>query len=380
MDRLMGTKVRINQKRVWEEFEQLVSIDSVSFKERQMADALILKLRELGFQAEEDTAGDRIGGNAGNIYGFLKGTIPGKPILLSAHMDTVTPGVGKQAVLHADGTITSAKDTVLGSDDVNGIVGILEGIRSVQEAGIAHRDIEVVFPVAEEVYSDGSKVMDYSRIKAKDAYILDMSGMPGSAAIQAPTILSFTATIRGKAAHAGFCPDQGIHAIRIMSEAVSKIEQGYLGDDTTLNIGTIRGGEATNIVPETCVCRGEVRSYNHERALSCAEEVRRIFEKTAKTNGAELKMEVQVKVHAYKTDENSTVVKRFLDVCGNLGVESHITRTFGGSDNNDFALHGIQGIVLSCGMNNVHSVEEYTSLEELELCAKMIAGLITSQI
>lgn len=155
----MGTKVKINQKRIWEEFRQLVSIDSVSFKERQMADALTAKMNELGFQAEEDDIGARIGGNAGNIYGFLKGTIPGEPILLSAHMDTVTPGVGKQAVLHEDGKITSAKDTVLGADDVNGIVGILEGIRSVREAGIAHRDIEVVFPVAEEVYSKGSEIM-----------------------------------------------------------------------------------------------------------------------------------------------------------------------------------------------------------------------------
>lgn len=376
----MGIKVKINQERIWEEFRQLVSIDSVSFHEREMADALLLKLRELGFEAGEDEVGERIGGNAGNIYGFLKGTIPGEPILLSAHMDTVTPGVGKQAILHEDGTITSAKDTVLGADDVNGIIGILEGIRCVREAGLAHRDIEVVFPVAEEVYSKGSELMDYSKIRSKDAYILDMSGMPGSAAIQAPTILSFTAAVHGKASHAGFCPDQGIHAISIMSEAVSKIQQGYLEDDTTLNIGTIQGGEATNIVPEFCTCRGEVRSYDHERALSCADEVKQIFEETIQGTGAGLSFEIQVNVHAYKTDRESTVVRRFEEVCHRLNLEGRITSTFGGSDNNDFALHGIQGIVLSCGMNSVHSVQEYTSLRELELCAEMIAEIITSEI
>lgn len=376
----MEWNIKVNKQRIWEEFRQLVAIDSTSFKERKMADALLSKLREIGFQAEEDNAGSRIGGNAGNIYGFLKGTLPGEPVILSAHMDTVTPGEGKQAVLHDDGTITSAKDTVLGSDDVNGIVGILEGIRSVREAGAAHRDIEVIFPVAEEVYSEGSKVMDYSKIKGRDAYILDMSGAPGSAAIQAPTILSFTAEVRGKASHAGFCPDQGIHAISIMSEAVSRIKQGYIEDDTTLNIGLIQGGEATNIVPEYCMCRGEVRSYVHENALSCVEEVRKIFEEVIEGTGAELKMDVRVNVHAYKTDEHSSVVRRFEQVCGTLGVECRITKTFGGSDNNDFALHGIRGIVLSCGMNSVHSVEEYTSMGELELCAEMIAGIITSEI
>jgi tripeptide aminopeptidase len=365
------------KNRIWEEFRDLVAIDSISFGEREMADVLTKKLTKLGFEVSEDTVGAQYGGNAGNLYGFLKGDLKGEPLLLSAHMDTVTPGIGKKAILHEDGTITSTKDTVLGGDDLTGIVGILEGIRMVQEAGKPHRNVEILFPIAEELYCKGTNVMDYSLIQAKEAYVLDMSGTPGTAALQAPTILSFMVTVRGKAAHAGFCPEQGVHAIGLMCEAVSKVKQGRLDEETTLNIGTISGGEATNIVPEQCSCKGEIRSYDHEKALESVEEIRKVFEQVLEGTGAEFTIDTEVNVHAYKTGKDSRVVKRFEQACENLGLKSHFTSTFGGSDNNNFVLHGIEGIVLSCGMNQVHSVEEYTTIKDLELCAKMVAELIT---
>lgn len=42
---------------------------------------------------------------------------------------------------------------VLGADDVCGIVEILEAVRIIQEQGVEHRSIEVLFTVAEEVYA-----------------------------------------------------------------------------------------------------------------------------------------------------------------------------------------------------------------------------------
>jgi tripeptide aminopeptidase len=331
---------------------------------------------KIGFEVSEDESGIRCGGNAGNLYGFLEGTLPGKPILLSAHMDTVPPGEGKQAVLHNDGTITSAENTVLGGDDLAGIVGILEGIRGVREAGIPHRSIEILFPVAEELYCKGTSVMDYGNIQAEDAYVLDMSGIPGTAALQAPTILSFTVTVYGKAAHAGFCPEDGIHAIRLMCEAISQIRQGHIDDDTTLNIGTIQGGEATNIVPASCICKGEIRSYDHDKALKLVEEVRTVLEQVTSGTEASFDLDMQVHIQAYQISRTASVVTRFETACEQLNIACHLTKTFGGSDNNNFALHGINGVVLSCGMNQVHSVKEYTSMQDLELCAKMVAQLI----
>ena len=87
--------IRANEQRIKELFTELVSIDSISFSERNMADRLNEILRETGFEVMEDCAGELYGGNAGNVYGFLKGTVPGPATLFVAHMDTVQPGISK---------------------------------------------------------------------------------------------------------------------------------------------------------------------------------------------------------------------------------------------------------------------------------------------
>lgn len=380
----------INEKRLCREFAELTSIDAPSFGERKMADRVKEKLSLLGFQVYEDQAGEHYGSDTGNVYGFLKGTVPGDPILLSAHLDTVPPAVGKRAVFHGDGRITSAGDTVLGSDDIAGIVEILEGIRHLQEEGLPCRDVEVLFPIAEEVYIKGTEVFDFSLIQAKEAYVLDLSGAPGAAAVKAPSLISFRITVQGKASHAGFAPEEGIHAVQVMSRAISRFPLGYVDEerDTTLNVGVIQGGNAANIVPDICVCEGEIRSLSHEKALKQVELLKEIFQQESKhadvagqygmlkDKRAEVSVEAKVDLTAYETDVNDPVVKRFKKACAHLELPGALVTTFGGSDNNNFARHGIHGIVLSCGMNEVHSVREYTTVQELKTGAELVAELL----
>ncbi len=67
-------------------------------------------LKKLGIEVYEDDAGIEYNGNCGNLYGILSGELPGEPILLSAHMDTVEPGRGKKAIFHEDGRITTSSN------------------------------------------------------------------------------------------------------------------------------------------------------------------------------------------------------------------------------------------------------------------------------
>ncbi|MDO5389583.1 MAG: M20/M25/M40 family metallo-hydrolase [Eubacteriales bacterium] len=372
----MGNLRNIDEESIKKEFSELAAIDSVSFSERQLADCLTEKLRILGFAVTEDEAGKNYGGNAGNLYGFLKGTLPGAPVLLSAHMDTVQPGIGKKAVFTEDGRITSQGDTVLGADDLAGIVEILEAVRFLQRNQIPHRDVEVLFPIGEEVYVKGTNVFAFEKIRAKEAYVLDMSGKVGRAAIQAPSIVSFEAKIQGRAAHAGFEPQRGIHAISVMSKAIAEFLQGRRDGDLTFNIGTISGGEAVNIVPEICRCTGEIRGYDHRAVMACVEQTRENFMKHAHKAEAHCTFDYSINAVAYQIDKNASVVKRFEQSCKALGIKPELITTFGGSDNNNFVLHGIQGIVLSCGMFQVHSTKEYALVEELKKGAALVAELM----
>ncbi len=369
----------VNQDRMVEEFCSLVAIDSVPFQERQMADRLKETLLSLGFTVTEDEAGECYRGNSGNIYGFLQGSLPGEPLLFSAHMDTVEPGKDKKAVIHNDGRITSDGTTVLGADDLSGVVSILEAIRSIREQGLPHRSIEVLFSIAEEYYLKGCKVFDFRKIKAKEAYVLDLDGTIGTAALKAPTVIGFSAKFIGKASHAGFAPERGINAIAVAAEAISLIEQGRIDPQMTVNIGLIEGGKARNIVSAECVLKGEVRCLDHQRALERINEIKQTMTKVAASKGARLEFSISFGCIAYEVDKKHPVVKRFQSACRELGLPVKLIETFGGSDNNVFLRNGITGIVMACSMHQVHSCGEYTDIKELVQCSELVLKLMTEK-
>lgn len=354
------------------EFLELIKIDAPSWEEQEIAGVLLQKLKELGLEAQQD--------EAGNIYGYLPGNLSLPPILLSAHMDTVEPAKEKKAITEPDGTIRSAGESVLGADCVAGLVEILQGISLVQKSGLPHRPVEIIFSVAEETYCEGLERFDFSQVKAKESYVLDLTGKIGTAARRAPTLVSFCATIQGRAAHAGMEPEKGINAIAIMAGLLAKIPQGHLDEETTCNVGIIEGGRMINIVPESCTIRGEVRGYNHEKVMAITRDIERLAQETATAAGAGAEFSHKVHIRSYETPADSGAAKRFLYACQKLGLKGDLTETFGGSDQNPLSQHGLQGLVLSNGMYKMHTTEEYTTIEDLWQGSRLVAALILSEV
>ena len=373
----------INEKRLLDTFRQLVSIDSESFHEGAMRDELTERLTALGLTVTEDGAAEALrsfGAEAGNLHAVLAGTRPGAPLLFSAHMDTVSPGKGKRAVLHPDGSIRSDGRTVLGADDAAGLACLLEALAIIQERRLPHPELELLLTAAEEPYGKGSALIDYSAVRAESAYVLDLTGPVGTAAIQAPSILSVEITVSGRAAHAGFAPESGVNALSIAAAALSRLETGRVSADTTVNFGTIRGGAGRNIVPETVRIQGEIRSLRHEEALRQGRRMEAVFQDAAEALGGRAAVKITEEIRAFRVDEEEAVVRRFQAALKALDLgPARLITTFGGSDNNNFARHGIRGIVLACAMNDVHSVHESSSVEELKKAAALTLRLMTME-
>lgn len=437
------TNRKPNLARLLAAFNRLISFDSPSFGEREICDFLKSRLSALGAEvhesapvqsprgrspqkeqhakAHENTPEQKTGNSlekdiltesipekdntqeksCGNLYGYLPGTPDLPPLLLSAHMDTVEPSHGKQMVTDAEGRITSAGSTVLGADDCAGLASILEALTVIFENQIPHRPVEILFTAAEEPYCAGAGQFDFSKLQSKEAYVFDLTGPVGGAAYQAPTIVSFTIRFCGRSAHAGFEPENGIHAIKAAALAVTRIPCGHVGsvlrenssggnitlqssagtekaDSSTINIGTISGGTADNIVPDTCTVSGEIRSYSDAEAQGWLREITAVAEQCAKSMGASAEVQHTTHFHAYCTDLSHPVVRRFESACEQLKLPLNLCRTFGGSDNNHLAYHGITGLVVATAMNNCHSCEEYTTIDELERAANLALALILS--
>ena len=375
--------------RLINDFFTLATINAVSRNERAIADTVTTKLRSLGFIVTEDNAGEQIGGTAGNIYAILPATnSAASPILFSAHLDTVQPGIGKQPKLdETQKNIISSGSTILGADDVCGIVEILEGVRlalsaeksSVDDTQNGHGDIEILFTVSEENYGLGARHFDYTKLKSRDVYVLDMSGAVGKAANAAPSIISFSAVINGRSSHAGFRPEGGINAVAAAAEAISQLRQGRISETATFNIGTISGGTADNIVPAECRITGECRSLIHEEAAATVNHAEEVLRSAAAKIGATMSFDSEIKIQAYRTPTDSAVCQDFISACKSLGLDGTIVPTLGGSDNNVFVRCGLSGIVLSCGMFNTHSTDEYARIDDIAAGAELVAALIAAR-
>lgn len=356
-------------------FAKLVSIDSPSLKEREMADHLKKLFGEIGVNLEEDNSQEVTGSNAGNLFGRLEGAAGSEPVLFGVHMDTVEPAKGKTAVFHQDGTVTSDGTTVLGADDLAGVTAIYEAVRHLKEQKVPHRTIEILITTGEELYCKGANAFDYSKVRAKEAYALDLSGKIGAAAYAAPTLISFSATVQGKAAHAGFYPEKGINSIQAAAKAIARLSQGRIDENTTANIGVFSGGTGTNIVPENCTVGGEIRSLNHEKAMKILNEYHNIFQEEAARNEAVLRWEEKLNIIAYETSLSGKTAENYRKAVEKAGLTAEFEKTFGGSDNNVFAQHGIEGLVIATSMNQVHSCREYCSIPEIRQVSEILVNL-----
>ncbi|MEK7879291.1 MAG: M20/M25/M40 family metallo-hydrolase, partial [candidate division NC10 bacterium] len=167
----------INRERLVSEFLELVRISSLSKKEGAIARRLCQTLEAMGAQVEVDDAGQKVGGETGNVIARFPGTIPSAPpLLLSAHMDTVVPGENVKPIIEGDVVRTDGA-TVLGGDDKSGIVAILEAVRVLRERQIPHGDLELVFTICEELGLLGAKHLDVSRLRARTGLVLDSDGV-----------------------------------------------------------------------------------------------------------------------------------------------------------------------------------------------------------
>ena len=385
-------RAMIHTDRMIREFSHLVSLDSESYEERPVKEYVSARLKELGLEVREDMAAEKLRPlaaaagrdaalSAGNLYAWLPAYPEAnqvlEPLLFSAHMDTVSPGKGKRAVMQEDGRITSEGTTVLGADDLAAVSEYLEMLTVIREQNLAHPPLEFVFSVAEEPYCRGAAAADSSMLKAKQGYVFDMSSPVGMAATAAPIILSFGITVKGRASHAGFSPESGIHAIRIAALAISRMHMGHEDPETTVNIGVIKGGVQRNVVPEEVTAGAEIRSLDNEKAYHVWEEVQRLFREAAAEVSAEAEVDFTCEemFPAYRIPLSSPVVRRFEQAAERLGITTKFMETYGGSDANVFNGWGIEMLVVSSAMEKCHSCREETSVQAMTRAAELALEL-----
>ncbi|MGE5301951.1 MAG: M20/M25/M40 family metallo-hydrolase [Alphaproteobacteria bacterium] len=374
----------INQERLKDLLIELIKIDSLSRKEYKIAMRLKREMEELGATVTVDDAGKKVGGNVGNLIAHFRGSVPtAKPLLLSAHMDTVAPGEGVTPVLDGD-ILRSDGSTVLGGDDKTGVAIICEALRVIRENKLPCADTDVVFTICEEAGLVGAKCLDVSQLRARMGLVLDSDSV-GFLFTKAPAANRMEFRVHGLEAHAGVCPERGINAIQVAAEGLARMKLGRVDRETTANIGVIEGGMAVNIVPNMVVLKGEARSHNREQLdrqtqhmLQCLEEAtaRHSVESDGKRYQAKLEAKIERDYDRMDVPDGAPIVQLVRAAARNLNCDLATAATGGGCDANVFNQKGLQVANLATGMREIHTVSEWLDLKDLYLCASMVLEIV----
>lgn len=401
----------MNPDRVLESFLEMVAIESPSWHEAPMAAYCAERLAEMGFAVSFDVSAAETGSDTGNLIARLPGTVPGH-IAFSAHMDTVKPCAGIQAVIeqrHICDDVTcrmaevvcSVGDTILSADDKAGIAAIFEGVRATVESDAPRPDITVLLTTCEEQSLLGSSALAPGALAwpadlpaasrgtaaepllaaagGEDAvplFVLDADGAPGTIIMGAPYHWTLRARIKGRAAHAGVEPEAGVSAIQIAAAAVAAMPLGRIDECTTANVGRIEGGVAVNIVPAACELEGECRSLYEGRVLAQRDAMTAALQQAAAQLGGTAEVAWELDYPAVVHEPDDAIVAHLEAAARAAGLTPRHAISGGGADANVLAAKGADAITLGIGMTNFHSVDEYIEVADLRSMARYVEAII----
>jgi tripeptide aminopeptidase len=365
-----------DSQRLLDTFLTLIRFNTPSRSEKAAMDWVESYLTQIGFIVTFDDAGEKLGGNVGNLIAFKPGTVPDAPgIFFSSHLDTVeaTPNLEIQI---DDDIISSKSDTILGADDKCGVAPILEAMTLLSESNQPHGDIQLLLTICEEIGLQGAKLLDPKQIKASFGFVLDAGPPVGNLTCASPGQNSLKIKITGKPAHAGAAPEEGISAIQAAAHAVSRMTLGRIDAETTANIGTIHGGTGRNIVPAEVVLIGEARSRDAEKLKVQTQHMVQLFEQEAAKFGARVEIAVTQEYGSYRLSESDPVVLLAAAAAKNIGLPCALVESGGGSDANIFNGYGVPTVVLATGMEAIHTHDEFCRRSDMEKDARWIVEIV----
>jgi len=257
----------------------LMTVSSVSGEEEDVGFYLRDHLQSLGWTVELQ----KVSENQNNVIAYLNKT---PRLWFSTHMDTVPPFIPP--------TEDDKKIYGRGACDAKGIIAAqVTAAEKLRSEGI--ENVGLLYTVEEERSSTGARAANEHPMAAKCEYMINGEPTDNELAIGSKGSFRLKIKTAGKAAHSAY-PEEGDSAIETLLEVLDDVRhtkfpsEEFFGE-TTVNIGTIEGGVALNVIapkaeagllirltteraPIEEALRNVIRGRAEIEVLSCSEPVR----------------------------------------------------------------------------------------------------------
>jgi len=217
----------------------LMNVPSTSGEEEAVAFWLRDHLQSIGWTVELQNVSE----NQNNVIAYLNDT---PRVWFSTHLDTVPPFIPP--------TEDDEKIYGRGACDAKGIIAAqITAAEELRKQGID--DIGLLYTVEEERSSTGARAANGHPLAAKCEYMSNGEPTDNDLAIGSKGTFRLKIKTKGKAAHSAY-PEEGDSAIEKLLDILEDVRHTKFPDDeffgeTTVNVGTIEGGVALNVIPPT---------------------------------------------------------------------------------------------------------------------------------
>lgn len=345
--------------------------------EKELAGFLVATLK----QASIDTEVYDVLPGRPNVEGFIDAHAP-ETLLLEAHMDTVHGNgmtVEPFKPLIRDGNLYGR-----GACDTKGSIAAFLGaaMECLKNGRKLKYNVRLLFVSDEEYRFSGAQEAVRRGLKAT----FGIAGEPTNLAIVRAHkgVTRWKVIARGVSAHSAY-PERGTNAIYVMADVIKRLQahaselsqrtpDALLGGPS-LSVGVIEGGQAVNMVPDSCWIEVDRRSLPGETTESILDPVRKAL------HGLD-RVEINsphIAVGGMNVAEGSPIVQYLGDAVKQTTGGIHITSAPYATDAGIYNSAGIPTVVFGPGdIAHAHTDAEFISLQQLEHASAIVQRLITN--
>jgi succinyl-diaminopimelate desuccinylase len=316
-----------------------------------------------------------------NIIGYIG---EGRPrLIIACHLDTVPPGKG-WATDPFKAKVKGGKVYGRGAVDNKGpLAGMLIAGAVMKKLEKRLKGQVILACVADE--ERGSKLgmqhlLEEGKLRGEYAIVPDIEHELKKIDVAEKGLLFLEVTSLGRQAH-GSMPDLGVNAVWNMIDFLGifrryKMKAGKhpLLSAPTINLGTIKGGEAPNIVPDECTARIDIRYLPSQKAEAIISDVRRMLAAVERRNRkAEFRLDVIDDQKPVEVDGDNELVRSIRkNVRTVTKHDAELIGIAGTTLVKPLAAKGIKAVGFSPGEGLAHTSNENISVSELSAFAKIL--------
>jgi glutamate carboxypeptidase len=285
-------------------------------------------------------------------------------LLVLGHIDTVHP---KGTLARQPFQVADERATGPGIYDMKAGVALMIGALALlrRTGRVPQRRVVLLITCDEEVGSATSRPhIEAEAAGAAAVLVPEPSLSGGRAKTSRKGVATYQLTAHGRAAHAGVEPEKGVNAIVELAHQLTRLPELTDADGTTVSVGTMQGGTATNVIPALATAAIDVRFPN----AAADQRVRAALQNLEpRLPGARLELEqTDWRPPLVRNEGVVALYRRARELANELGFELGEGGTGGGSDG---CLTAALGIPTLDGLGpqggGAHSVDEHVLVADL---------------